>query len=91
MIGLFLNKIYYIEQKKSIFNFLKIQNIENIILFILLCLNFKKIDKAELKIDLVDAFGERAFAFNKGDTYSNLYLADKQCYELHKINFNKGN
>jgi len=36
-------------------------------------------------------YNERAFALHKGDTYANLYLADKQCYELHKILFNKGN
>ena len=49
------------------------------------------LDKSEVKIDLVDMYGERAHAVNKGDTYVNLYLADKQCYELHKILFNTGN
>jgi hypothetical protein len=44
----------------------------------------------EFKIDLIDIYGERAFALSKGDTYANLYLADKQCCELHKILFNKG-
>lgn len=50
----------------------------------------KNSDKAELKIDFVDIFSERAYALSKGDTYANVYLADKQCYELHKILFNKG-
>ena len=71
------------------------------IFFLLILYNFKEgisfhykilnIDRAELKIDLVDIYGERAHALTKGDTYANLYLADKQCYELNKILFNKGN
>lgn len=43
-----------------------------------------------MNIDLVDMYGERAFANNKGDSYANSYLADKQCYELHKVLINSG-
>jgi hypothetical protein len=41
-------------------------------------------DKKSLKIDLVDGNGDRINIHMKGDAYANLYLVDKQCYELHK-------
>jgi hypothetical protein len=43
-----------------------------------------------MKIELIDINGDRAYAISKGDTYANTYLTDRNCYELHKIIFNKG-
>jgi hypothetical protein len=49
------------------------------------------VDKSDAKIDLLDIYGERLQVMQKGDLYANLYLADKQCYELHLVLINKGN
>ncbi len=49
------------------------------------------IDKSDAKIDLIDVYGERLQVTQKGDLYANLYLSDRQCYELHLVLINKGN
>ena len=39
-----------------------------------------------IKIDLVDAKGEKININSKGDTYANEYLIEKTVYELHSFN-----
>jgi hypothetical protein len=46
---------------------------------------YEKIDRNELKIDLVDGSGDRMNMNSNSEFYANTYLIDKQCYELHKI------
>jgi hypothetical protein len=48
-------------------------------------LKYSKIDRISLKIDLIDINGDRVNIGSKGDQYANLFLNDKQCYELNKI------
>ena len=39
-----------------------------------------------IKIDLVDAKGEKVNINSRGDTYANEYLIEKTVYELHSFN-----
>lgn len=48
-------------------------------------IKFEKIDRKELKIDLIDGNGDRVNISNYLDSYANQYLIDRQCYELHKV------
>ena len=43
-------------------------------------------ERMNIKIDLVDAKGEKVNINSKGDAYANEYLIEKTCYELHSFN-----
>ena len=43
-------------------------------------------ERMNIKIDLVDAKGEKININSKGDTYANEYLIEKTVYELHSFN-----
>ena len=43
-------------------------------------------ERMNIKIDLVDAKGEKVNINSKGDTYANEYLVEKTVYELHSFN-----
>ena len=43
-------------------------------------------ERMNIKIDLVDAKGEKVNINSKGDTYANEYLVEKIVYELHSFN-----
>ena len=43
-------------------------------------------ERMGIKIDLVDAKGEKVNINSKGDTYANEYLIEKTVYELHSFN-----
>jgi len=43
-------------------------------------------DRMNIKIDLVDAKGEKVNINSRGDTYANEYLIEKTVYELHSFN-----
>ena len=43
-------------------------------------------ERMNIKIDLVDAKGEKVNINSKGDTYANEYLIEKTVYELHSFN-----
>ena len=46
-------------------------------------------ERMNIKIDLVDAKGEKVNINSKGDAYANEYLLEKTCYELHSFNLPK--
>ena len=46
-------------------------------------------ERMGIKIDLVDAKGEKVNINSKGDTYANEYLIEKTVYELHSFNIPK--
>jgi chromosome segregation ATPase len=46
---------------------------------------FEPLNKFNIKIELVDGNGDRVGINTKGDMNANLYLLDKQCYELHRL------
>ena len=48
--------------------------------------NKKYKERMNIKIDLVDAKGEKVNINLKGDTYANEYLIEKTVYELHSFN-----
>ncbi len=48
--------------------------------------NKKYKERMNIKIDLVDAKGEKVNINSKGDTYANEYLVEKTVYELHSFN-----
>ena len=43
-------------------------------------------ERMNIKIDLVDAKGEKVNINSRGDAYANEYLIEKTCYELHSFN-----
>jgi len=43
-------------------------------------------ERMNIKIDLVDAKGEKVNINSRGDTYANEYLIEKTVYELHSFN-----
>ena len=43
-------------------------------------------ERMNIKIDLVDAKGEKVNINSRGDTYANEYLVEKTVYELHSFN-----
>ena len=43
-------------------------------------------DRMNIKIDLVDAKGEKVNIYLREDSYANEYLIEKTCYELHSFN-----
>ena len=48
-------------------------------------------ERMNIKIDLVDAKGEKININSKGDTYANEYLIEKTVYELHSFNIPQKN
>ena len=53
--------------------------------------NKKFKERMNIKIDLVDAKGEKVNINSKGDTYANEYLVEKTVYELHSFNLPQKN
>ncbi len=67
------NKKIYNDKKKKVEEYLAIYKKK-----------FK--ERMSIKIDLVDAKGEKINIFTRGDTYANEYLVEKTVYELHSFN-----